>query len=401
MKPYHDPVRQENYLWQSLAQAKMPVGLFLGAGCPSAIKDTDGRPLIPDVAGLTAAICEELRGSDKRDSFETLYSHFAKDGRMDLNIEDILSHIRSLRQAAGRDTVRGLTAAQLDTLDNAICEAVVRRANKELPSRETPYHKVASWIAATLRDQPVEIFTPNYDLLMEQALEENRVPYFDGFVGSRRTFFDPQAMEEDRLPPRWARLWKLHGSINWRQDDKGVVSRGEQVVTGQIRVIHPSHLKYDESRRMPYLAMIDRLRAFLRQHPSVLVTCGYSFRDDHLNEILGQGLQGNPNAAVFGLLYGPLGDYSKAISLAGARPNLILLATDEGITGTRRASWVEKESVDEGAPSIAVEWVPGSESKGKEVKRARFNLGEFTRFADFLEHLIGADKERGKERSGG
>jgi hypothetical protein len=43
---------------------------------------------------------------------------------------------------------------------------------------------------------------------------------------------------------------------------------------------------------MPYLAMLDRLRAFLKQPAGVLIIAGFSFGDDHLNEIIVQGLQG-------------------------------------------------------------------------------------------------------------
>ncbi len=401
MSQHHDPLRQANYLRQSLAQDKMPLGLFLGAGCPLAIRVLvagSDAPLIPDIAGLTKAVCDELTASAKnKQAFENVCSQLKADGHDEPNIEDILSHIRSLRQVVGNDIVRGLTAADLDALDQDICEAIVQLSRKALPSSGTPYHKVAAWIGAIQRTQPVQIFTTNYDLLMEQALEAYRVPYFDGFVGSYRPFFDPHAMEEDSLPLRWARLWKLHGSINWGQDDKGLVSRGEQAGNGRRRVIHPSHLKYDESRRMPYLAMIDRLRAFLKQPSPVLVTCGYSFRDDHLNEVLVQGVQGNSTAIVFALLHGSLQNYPKAVTLASMQANLSLLGKDEAVIGTRRASWMENESSESSLQSNVVEWVAKDEKGGDGLTQARFKLGDFAGFGAFLEDLIGADRETRKD----
>jgi len=249
--------------------------------------------LIPGIEGLTKVVCDKLASSEKKDDLEKVLGHFKTDGCNEPNIEDILSHIRSLRQVAGKEGVRGLTAIELDQLDNDICNTIVDLVDKELPGNDTPYHKVATWIGAIQRTQPIEIFTTNYDLLMEQALEKHRVPHFDGFIGSYRTFFDTYAIEEDELPSRWARLWKLHGSINWHQNDNGGVSR-VKVDSEQCHVIHPSHLKYDESRRMPYLAMIDRLRAFLKKPSSVLITCGYSFRDVHINANFLEGLQGKP-----------------------------------------------------------------------------------------------------------
>jgi len=294
---------------------------------------------------------------------------------------------------AGKESVRGLTAMELDQLDIDICKFIVNLVNKKLPGNDTAYNKVAEWIRAIKRTQPVEIFTTNYDLLMEQALEQHRVPYFDGFVGSHRTFFDPYAMEDDSLPPRWARLWKLHGSINWCQSDRGVVFRSE-MSSGQRHVIHPSHLKYEESRRMPYLAMIDRLRSFLKKTSSILITCGYSFRDQHLNANLLEGLQGNSTAIVFALVHGELKKYPNAIGLASTRANFNLLAEDEAIIGTKRALWIEKENPDNSSQQIAIEWVVKDKNKANSPKQAQFKLGDFARFGALLEDLIGAEKQK-------
>jgi hypothetical protein len=167
---------------------------------------------------------------------------------------------------------------------------------------------------------PVEIFTTNYDLLVEQALEANRVPYFDGFLGSNETFFDLRAMEDDHLPSRWARLWKIHGSPNWHEDKNGAIRRSGD--TQKRRIIYPSHLKYDESRRMPYLAMMDRLRAFLKKESAVLVAIGFSFKDVHLNEIIVQGLQGNATGVVFALLHGKLQRYEELTKIATTRSRM-------------------------------------------------------------------------------
>ena len=38
-------------------------------------------------------------------------------------------------------------------------------------------------------DSLKEIFTSNYDLIIEKSLEAIRIPHFDGFVGSYEPFF--------------------------------------------------------------------------------------------------------------------------------------------------------------------------------------------------------------------
>ena len=391
MTTEENPLRQINYLQQCLSNDKKPLGLFLGAGCPVSVRDGAGKPLIPDIAGITEEVRERLgKCKDCGPLLKLIDGHFVADERADTNVEDMLSHIRALRIVAGKDKARGLAAPDLDRLDTDICGIIHELADKGLPDTATPYHRAALWTDAVGREYPVEVFTTNYDLLLEQALEDCRVPYFDGFAGARRPFFDIRAMEEDRLPARWARVWKLHGSINWYHDPERGVLRGGPTETGLKRVIHPSHLKYEESRRMPYLAMMDRLRAFLKQPSAALVISGYSFRDEHINEVIVQGLQATQTAVAFALLFDELDKYPKAVKLASQRTNLTLLAPDGAVVSGQERKWVQKEA-DSGTADGAtwVSWVPVDAKDEKSKLEAVFNLGDFAVLGNFLHALVG------------
>jgi hypothetical protein len=391
-----DPTKHLGYLQQCLSSDKRPLGLFLGAGCPMAIRTgaNGDLPLIPGIDGITNAVRDTLAGSEEFHPLLQILDHqFEKDGRGRGNVEQLLSHIRALRSVAGKDSVRGLTGLDLDKLDDKICQIIHELADRTLPDSETPYHFLASWAGGTRREYPVEVFTTNYDLLMEQAFEDRRVPYFDGFAGARRPFFDIQSIEEDKLPVRWARLWKVHGSINWYQlPAKGVV-RGEADKGGLKRVIHPSHLKYEESRRMPYLAMMDRLKAFLKQPGAALVLCGYSFRDEHINEVLLQGLQSAPTGVAFALLFGALAGFPQASTLGRQRSNLSILAKDGGILSATDTTWPE---TDAGTLSPVadpwVAWTALATTDGPKKMRAEFRLGDFAVFGRFLSDLVGAQR---------
>ena len=400
MKVIENPSRQLSYLQQCLSSDKKPLGFFLGAGCPMAIRvDVDGgdtAPLIPDITGITRMVRAKLEeDSACNPLLKIVDEHFEKDERTNPTVEDMLTHIRALRAVAGKDTVRGLSADNLDKLDDTICQFIHEVADKMLPSYETPYHRAACWVDAAQRGNPVEIFTTNYDLLMEQAFEDSRVPYFDGFAGVRKPFFDLRAMEEDMLPPRWARLWKLHGSINWYQvADKGVFRGTTQKDGSSRRVIHPSHLKYQESRRMPYLAMIDRLRAFLKQPTSTLILCGYSFRDEHINEVIVQGLQCSQTAIAFALLFERIGAYPQASALARTRSNLNLLARDGAVIGGQDIVWPEKdrESVSEDDGKW-LRWKPVDPEKPEGKLSAELELGDFAVFGQLLQELVGTVRQ--------
>jgi hypothetical protein len=394
MNYVQDPKKQIGYLQQCLSSDKKPLGLFLGAGCPTAIRPEGEKksPLIPDIEGITKIVREKLPKCEECSPLlKTVEDHFTTDGRKDTTVEDMLSHIRALHAVAGKDKVRGLSSEELDKLDKNICQIIHEVADKSLPNSETPYHRIASWVDAVRRGNPVEIFTTNYDLLMEQAFEDCRIPYFDGFAGVRKPFFDLRAMEEDMLPPRWARLWKLHGSINWYQVAEKGVFRGTTKEDGDSkRVIHPSHLKYEESRRMPYLAMIDRLRAFLKQPTSTLVLCGYSFRDEHINEVIVQGLQCTPTAIAFALFFDKIVEYPQGVKLARERYNLSILARDGAVISGQESKWPEKDAEAVSADSGKwVRWIPVDPANENGKRTAEFTLGDFDVFGQFLQELVG------------
>lgn len=380
-----DPRTQMSALQQVLVQDKASIGLLLAAGCGTAIR-VDDKPLIPNIDGLTKVVSERISGGASKGNFDILIRQFGEDGKNNPNIEDMLSHIRTLKLVAGNGTVRGLTRDALDSLEVEVCSIIAQVVDQELPVRSTPHHHLAKWIRSASRTLPVELFTTNYDLLFEQALEDSEVPYFDGFIGARRAFFDLTAIEQENttvrnhLPARWARLWKLHGSVNWRfvKDAAG----GQSVVRSPISgkddrlLIHPSHLKYDQSRRMPYLAMMDRLRAFVARRQAFLVICGYSFGDEHINEAITQGLRSNPNATAFALQFEGLDKYPLAVKVAQENPNLCLLARDGAVIAMKKAEWgtIDAEAKPD-TETIGIEW---KEQDGEKTKlKAVLTLGDF------------------------
>ena len=253
MDNFHDPIRHLKYLRQSLSQNNESIGFFISAGCPLSVVMPEGKcPLIPDVENLSIYINEQLKGNEK---YTVLLSELEKAEKNIQNIEDVLSFIRSLLAVSKGGNVRGLCEKDLLDLEREICATIVKKLDVNLPKGETPYHRLCKWMKSIDRKIAVELFTTNYDLLMEQALEELEVPYFDGFVGSRRSFFDIRALEDNLIPPHWSRLWKIHGSINWYQEkigDQRKVYRSSEIKPDASHLIYPSHLKYEESRKMPY-----------------------------------------------------------------------------------------------------------------------------------------------------
>lgn len=402
----HDVIRQTGLLRDSLQSDKIRIGFFLGAGCPSGIYDKDGKkatPHLPNVQELTANVRIALESADAGKAaaekltpcWDKLATACKEGGQDSPNIEHILTELRTLTARRGTSTVDGLNKARLEELDKAVCDVVVKAVGKPLPKHRCAYHRLASWIGGLQRTAPVDVFTPNYDLLIDEAFEQQRIPHFDGFVGSREPFFDIASIEQDAIPRRWARLWKVHGSINWQRRDDGTVFRAQGPADKGKAMIYPSHLKYDQSRRMPYLAMIDRMRAFFHATgsaqkfgPPVLVVCGYSFSDDHLNEVLLDGLRGNQAAHCFALAYEGLDKVKALAGFAAEQPNLTVLASDGAVVGTRRGFYGAPHNSHANAePWISTEPAATAGATADPVVRCR--LGDFHYFTLLLEQLYG------------
>lgn len=154
--------------------------------------------------------------------------------------------------------------------------------------------------------RPPWVFTTNYDLFNERALDRNAIPYSNGFTGTVERFFNPSvyrlalAEQLDISSKRWSavdgfiHLCKLHGSVNWvENEDTGLFSITEKHAPNadDDRVmIYPTPAKQNASFGSPYADMFREFQRQVVQDQSVLVTMGYSFGDEHVNNIIFQGL---------------------------------------------------------------------------------------------------------------
>ena len=197
----HNPDRFMADLRQILSQGRKRIGLLIGADAPVALKvnaqgklDPNGQPLIPDVERLTETVMNYLDQSDR----EVVGKLFPESGE-NSNIEKILTCIRRLSQAIGNEEVHGLDGTGYEAMAERICRKIGSIVARSLPDGPNLYTELVSWIGGTHRDYPIEIFTPNYDLLLEEAFESARRPYFDGFIGSHKPFFDPASISDDEI----------------------------------------------------------------------------------------------------------------------------------------------------------------------------------------------------------
>ena len=131
-----------------------------------------------------------------------------------------------------------------------------------------------------------DIFSLNYDTILEASLDDLRVPYADGFRGANRAWFDDEIFDEKHTVAY--RLFKLHGSVNWIRGADGHIRRVSHRTDDEPAVVYPSEQKYIQTQYGVYETLMGRCRGRLRSERmnNYLVVLGYSFNDEHINEAI-------------------------------------------------------------------------------------------------------------------
>jgi len=294
-------VREIRELKNHLSYSKN-IGFFFGAGTSCALK-------IPNVEQLTEGIETVLTG-DFKTNIDLLKTDLATTvAPRKVNIEDILNQIRRIRELTGETSklYQGVSGEAAKKLDREICIQIYNIIlEKEKVADLENTKKFFAWLSILNRDFSKEVFTTNYDLIIEKSLESSHIPYFDGFVGSYEPFFWQESIDKlvtkDDLTKNWIRLWKIHGSLSWFWKEDSKTKSPKIVRIGKIEkiedekdelVIYPSKEKYDSSRKQPFIAYFDRLKNYLLNGELLFILTGYSFSDQHINEIIFNCLRQN------------------------------------------------------------------------------------------------------------
>ena len=390
-------------LRDQLLSDKRKLGFFFGAGTSMSVG-------IPGVFALTELINKQISDTYKA-GFASLET--AANSK---NVEHILNKLRTVRELIGESeeqeifNIKGKKSSSL--LDVEICKTISKIVSKTDISKITPHLVLSNWLFQNqgTRYSPIEIYTTNYDLIIEQALEYKKLPYFDGFVGSINPFLIPESIEAENIkndqnsyiPYSWIRLWKLHGSINWflikdKEGNKRIVRcTNRELAEGDELMIYPSKQKYDESRRLPFLVFQDRMRKFLSNGETLLIVIGYSFGDDHLNEALFQALRANKRLAITALIFGDAVSGStkrvtneKVLKFGLDNPNFTIIGPDKGCVGGVITEWNQTE--------VDLNTLEYWDDTAKNL-----NLGDFAIFTNFLKMnfgIIGQMQDANKEDS--
>ena len=166
------------------------------------------------------------------------------------------------------------------------------------------YEEFYQKIAQRSRENPINIFTTNYDLFNEMALDNLGFPYNNGFTGTYRRKFNPLSyhyMYVENLnlhDAMWQKvsnffnLVKIHGSISWvREGEKIIEKNYDDIKSEETVMIYPTPLKDRSTLMVPYSDLFRMMEKQLALRNSLLIVIGYSFSDDHINRVIFNGFQ--------------------------------------------------------------------------------------------------------------
>lgn len=306
---------------QSILQRSVNISTLIGSG---ASKDA-----IPLMSTTLHTYSEDNEAHEDNGTAETLESIQEELGKEKDNIEEIFTLLgQKIEANADPDelykTLRDdLLKAFLDSIYSAY-EKTNNQNDKEHNHDKVleNYIRVISGLGRSrqilARQQQttfdiVNLFTTNYDLFHEEALEQSRYVYTDGFsnglanVFSTREFhrrpIDLDDRFRDHLQPinPFFRLVKLHGSINWTKDDneKAVHRVSVDLKNGfslpkkgdkSNVLIAPTKSKFALTQDLPYSDLFREFVNCLAVPNSVLFVTGFGFGDSHISNLIESAL---------------------------------------------------------------------------------------------------------------
>ena len=211
---------------------------------------------------------------------------------------------------------------ELNSIVSEFAKSILKSENgiatADEDKRENAYSVLVNFLLSfasrTGNRERLNIFTTNYDRLIEVGAELAGIHLMDRFVGTMMPIFRSSRLNLDihynppgiRGEPRYlegvARLTKLHGSVDWVQNDVEIrrigLPFGADKIDPYLRspglygadalklMIYPNSAKDRETAEYPYVELFRDFAASICRPNSTLVTYGYGFGDEHINRVI-------------------------------------------------------------------------------------------------------------------
>ncbi|GHT18282.1 hypothetical protein FACS189429_4510 [Bacteroidia bacterium] len=230
------------------------------------------------------------------------------------NIESLLSYVILFKKVNEdkKDKIQKLQKAlEIKIKESCTLELDVIAPHKDFLNKLT---------ARKNNDARVQLFTTNYDTLFEQAANKSGFVVIDGFSFTQpREFagkwFDldivnrekTRLKQEESFVSKVFHLYKLHGSLNWTKENDKIIQKDN---AESPLIIYPASEKYESSYEQPYFEMMSRFQQAVRKEDTLLIVIGFGFQDKHIQNVIVEAVEQNPNFQLLIVNYNGTGGIS-------------------------------------------------------------------------------------------
>ena len=292
------------------------VNFLLGAG--ASFKEVAGKkhfPLMKDLLEYVRQAKEVKKFYRTLDDYEvtpmnmglmvkTLYdTYLFADGS---NIEKFLSIIEGIDLYINDESFLTRIQKQRNVIKTLIRDRLNAADSETVLDNYVAFYKGLQKLLEIngLKNQTLNIFTTNYDMMNETAMEALNIHYYSGFEGVVKrkinisyynydfvdTFFVNRAKVS--VTPNHMNLFKLHGSLSWYMNkDNELVERNPFENKFIPEIVYPSVDKFDNTNLIiSYSALMREFSNRLCKNNTTLFVTGTSMGDEHINKIIENAL---------------------------------------------------------------------------------------------------------------
>lgn len=224
----------------------------------------------------------------------------------DCNIERFLSVLEGVDLYIVDDDFRTKVQTQRDLIRKLIRDRLKESDSSTVLDNYIAFYNGLKNIKEIngLKNQTFNIFTTNYDMMNEVAMENENIHYYSGFEGIVKRKFNLAYYNYDfvenfqvnnsnlRVTPNHMNLFKLHGSLSWYMNkEQELIERNPYDNDFLPEIIYPSVDKFNNTNLIIcYSALMRELSNRLCKDKTTLFVTGMSMGDEHINKIIENAL---------------------------------------------------------------------------------------------------------------
>jgi hypothetical protein len=354
--------------WLTALVQSEHLSLLVGSGLTHAVHRLGTGAALP---GMNAVTFKSLNDEITREARRTSEAAGREDGNFEDQIRvanELLRGLEILAAAKAADSEERKQVAALrsdltnilESFAKSILQGEESLAKAQAGKSEEAFNYLVSFLMsfasrAGTRER-LQLFTTNYDRLIEAGADVAGLRLIDRFVGTLAPVFRASRLDVDlhynppgiRGEPRYlegvARFTKLHGSVDWLASDGSIRRIGLPFgaqdlapflsapgLTGtdaSSLMIYPNAAKDRETTAYPYVELFRDFAASICRPNSTVVCYGYSFGDEHINRVI-EDMLTIPSAHLVIIAYDdPLGRIMRTYERLGRQAQITLLIGD-------------------------------------------------------------------------